>query len=187
MLNATKPTYKEVKATAEDRKHLAFELAHESLPEVLKSRKGAVSKSSISYAPLDLKAINELRKWELSKLRKAVWDWERVNRSYKNHPKKFDVTVWHKDHTLCSASIGRPTWGGGKLRLDVIEANPAGSLLDGIVLDINLTAYGFYARLMNCTELRIMHPVNEQVKNYYLGKTGFKFDAKGNFCYKALV
>jgi len=76
-----------------------------------------------------MRALKELRKWENTGLRKAAWDWDTVLGSYKSHPKKFDVTLWHKDFTLCSASIGRPTYGGSKIRLDIIEANPAESML----------------------------------------------------------
>jgi len=98
---------------------------------VLRSKKGAVQKESISFQPLDMRALKELRKWENTGLRKAAWDWDwdTVLGSYKSHPKKFDVTLWHKDFTLCSASIGRPTYGGSKIRLDIIEANPAESML----------------------------------------------------------
>lgn len=186
MSTQKKPTYNKVKSMAEQRKAIAYELAYEQLPHVLRGKKGAVQKESISFQPLEMRALKELRKWENTGLRKAAWDWDTVLRSYKNHPKKFDVTLWHKDYTLCSASIGRPTYGGSKIRLDIIEANPAGSMLEGLITDINILAYEAYARVNNCTELRIMHPVNEAVKNYYLSKQGFSFNAKGNFCVKEL-
>lgn len=181
-----KPTYNQVKSKAEELRAIAYQLAFEQLPHVLISKKGAVQKDSISFQPLSIRALSELRKWERTGLRKAAWDWDRVVKSYKNHPKKFDLTIWHKDHTLCSASIGRPTFGGSKIRLDVIEANPSGSMLEGLITDINILAYEAYARVNNCTQVRIMHPVNEDVKNYYLSKKGFAFDAKGNFCFKEL-
>ncbi len=181
-----KPSFNEVKSMAEQRKLIAYQLAYEQLPNILKGKKGAIQKESISFQPINMRAMKELRRWEIYELRRAAWDWDKVENSYKNHPKKFDLTLWHKGFTLCSASIGRPTFGGSKIRLDIIEANPAGSALEGLITDINIIAYEAYARVNNCTQLRIMQPVNESVKNYYLSKKGFSFDNKGNFCFKEL-
>ncbi|VAW89804.1 hypothetical protein MNBD_GAMMA18-2343 [hydrothermal vent metagenome] len=76
----------------------------------------------------------------------------------------------------------------------IIEANyalifwnqPQGTPLDGLITDIVITAGVAYARLIGATQLRIMKPINEQVKSYYLSKPGFSYDTRGNFCYRDL-
>jgi len=88
---------------------------------------------------------------------------------------------------LCSASIGRPTWAGGKLRLDYLESAPQGTSLDGLIADITIAASVTYAKTIGAVQLRIMNPVNEDVKNYYLSKLGFFYNQKENFCYRDLI
>lgn len=57
-----KPTFNEVKSIAEQRKAIAYELAYEQLPHVLRSKKDAPQKASISFQPLEMRALKELRK-----------------------------------------------------------------------------------------------------------------------------
>lgn len=107
-------------------------------------------------------------------------------KKYRTHPKRFELSIWHKDFHLCSASIGRPTWGGGKLRLDYLESAPQGTPLDGLITDITIAVSAAYARTIGATQLRIMNPINDKVRSHYLSKPSFAYDKKGNFCYRDL-
>lgn len=106
---------------------------------------------------------------------------------YRTHPKRFELSVWYKDLTLAGASIGKPTRGGGKLRLDYLESSPMGTPLDGLVTDISVAAAIVYAKSIGAVQLRIMNPVNDAVRDHYLNKPGFSYNEKGNFCYRDLV
>ena len=162
--------------------------AHKELPEMLVSKisKSILTKKHIQLSPLDFNTLNKLKDWEHSGKRVAQWDWEAVRKKYRTHPKRFEIAIWYKDNFLSGASIGRPTRNGNRLRLDFIEANPTHSPLSGLITDIVITAASVYAEFIGATQLRIMQPVNERVKNHYLSKPGFSFDQKGNFCVKEI-
>jgi len=66
----------------------------------------------------------------------VAWDWENIQKKYKAHPKRFELSIWYRNQHLCGASIGKPTYGGGKLRLDFIEASPINSPLSGLIIDM---------------------------------------------------
>lgn len=138
------------------------------------------------YDGITFNCQKELRKWEQTGSRRVAWDWDKVLKSYRAHPKRFELSIWHKDLFLCGATIGKPTWNGGKLRLDFIEASPIRSPLSGLIIDLIIIAGAAYAEIIGATQLRIMHPINENVKNLYLGKPGFTYDKRGNFCYRNL-
>jgi len=87
---------------------------------------------------------------------------------------------------LCGASIGRPTFSGNKLKLDFIEANPTGSSLHGTITDIVILAGRIYAKSIGASQLRIMHPINERVRDHYLSKGGFSYNERGNFCFQEI-
>lgn len=183
-----KPTYTQVKCLYASLRQTSLEAAQESLPPVLRNKRGmAIVKDSISLDQFTFKSQHELKRWENSGLRRVAWDWDAVQKKYRTHPKRFELTVWYQGRTLCGASIGRPTWSGGKLRLDYIEASPMGTPLDGLVTDIAIAAGILYARSIGAAQIRIMNPVNHDVKNHYLSKTGFKYNERGDFCFRDLV
>jgi len=119
----------------------------------------------------------------MSGLRRVAWDWDKVLKIYRPKPKRFELSIWHGKHWLCSASIGKPTAKGGKLRLDLIESNPNDSPLVGLVTDINILCYKAYAKMIGATELRIINPINEIVRGHYLSKKGSSYNQKENFCF----
>lgn len=179
--------YSQVQSRYEALRNTAREVAHEGFPEVMSNKRGAaILKSHISLEGLTISCQRELRKWENSGSRRVAWDWELVLKSYRVHPKRFELSIWFKGG-LCGASVGRPTASGGKLRLDFLEAAPQGSPLDGLVTDITIATGVAYARAIGAAQLRIMNPVNDDVKNHYLGKPGFAYDQKGHFCYRDLT
>jgi len=177
-------SYSAVKDKYEALRQFSRETAHEELPAVLTNKKSqAILKSTLTFSGIDVNCINELRKWEMSGSRRVAWDWDKMLKTYRPEPKRFEIAIWHNEHWLCSASIGKLTSQGGKLRLDLIESNPNGTILVGLVIDINIKSYEVYARAIGATELRIMNPVNDAVKDYYLSKKGFSYNKKENFCF----
>ncbi len=90
--------------------------------------------------------------------------------------------MWHKNQ-LVSLSLGRPTYHGTSLRLDVIEGNPEGREIK--VFPAVVAAMAVYASALGADEIRVMNPINQIVKDYY-SKQGFTFIAKGNYLYKKL-
>jgi len=182
MIEQRQPDYAAVKNRYEALREDSRNLAYETLAPVLTNKKSqAISKSTLTFGGITVNCIKELRKWEMSGLRRVAWDWDKVLKIYRPKPKRFELSIWHGKHWLCSASIGKPTAKGGKLRLDLIESNPSGSPIDGLVADINIKLYKLYANAIGATELRIMNPVNEIVRGHYLNKEGFSYDQKENF------
>lgn len=180
-------TYKMVWNRYDELRDMALEVAHEQLPQIIKGHKGiSIHRSDIELRGLDFPTFQKLSRWEEFGRRVADWDWNEVRKKYKCHPKRFELSIWHRKTFLCGASIGRPTWSGNKLRLDFIEASPAGSKLSGAIADIVILTGKVYAKAIGASQLRIMHPVNEKVKNYYLSKGGFSYDSKGNFCFQEI-
>lgn len=166
---------------------MARKIAYDELDSILVSKRGqTVAKEQISLGEFDIKCEKALRSWQRSLARKIDWDWNLVQKKYRSEPRRFELAIWHRDFILCGASIGKPTYGGGKLRLDFIESNPDGSPLDGRTADISILAGTAYARAIGATQLRITNPINERVRDHYLSKPGFRYDQRNNFCYLEL-
>lgn len=177
-------TYKMVWDKYDRLRSEVLEIAHEQLPTVIPTQRGmAVLKSSVALKGLDFRTFQKLVYWKESGQRVAQWDWNEVREKYKSHPQRFELSIWHNELFLCGASIGRPTWSGTKLRIDFIEANPLGSPLSGAIADIVILTGKIYAKAIGASQLRIMHPINEKVRNHYMSKGGFSFDERGNFCF----
>lgn len=182
-----KPSYPQVKSHYEDLRHTSRLAAYKGLAAVMSNRrKEGILRDNISLSGFTLECQRELRKGEVVSSRRIVWDWDVARKQYHAHPKRFELAVWYKNQQMCGASIGKPTRHGSKLRLDFLESAPQGTPLDGLITDIVITAGVAYARLIGATQLRIMKPINEQVKSYYLSKPGFSYDTRGNFCYRDL-
>lgn len=188
MVLKQKRSYAEVKDYYEILRDDARIATHEELPAALLNKKGGlISKSIIHLDGFTFDCQHQLRRWEVSGSRRVAWDWRTVQKKYQAHPKRFELSIWHMNLFLCGAAIGKPTCSGGKLRLDYIEASPMGTPLDSLIADIAITAGVIYARAIGATQLRVMKPVNDVVKNHYLSKPGFSYDTKGNFCYRDLT
>ncbi|GAA5213665.1 hypothetical protein ACFSJ3_03065 [Corallincola platygyrae] len=109
--------------------------------------------------------------WEMHSNRSpdAEWSWEEGVSGYKfRHPKQFDLAIWSTGQ-LCGLSIGKPTFSGDKMRLDVIERSPLHNLLKGEVTSISITAFLTYAESIGANQLRIMRPLNEDLVRFYQG------------------
>ena len=80
-----------------------------------------------------------------------------------------------------SLTLGRPTYYGTALRLDFIEANPE-KPKDIAVFPIVLFAMIVYAEALGANEIRVIEPINQDVKRYY-ESSGLTYVAKGDYLY----
>ena len=141
------------------------------------------------YASLTLKlidsfALNASKAWENSPSRRVDWNWVEGYSAFKfRYPKRFELAIW-ANNKLQSLTLGRPTYTGTALRLDFIEASPVKDKNLKVVpatLFVMLT----YAEALGANELRIMNPINEDVKKYYQS-LGLTYVAKGDYLYIGL-
>lgn len=130
---------------------------------------------------IDPFALVQSERWNLSSKRKVDWDWVRGYSSFKfRHPKRFEMALWH-NNILASLSLGRPTYQGTKLRLDFIEGNPD-KPGDVKVFEPTFLAMVGYAQVLGASELRVMNPINGEVRNYY-ERFGFAYVSKDDYLF----
>lgn len=130
------------------------------------------------------KALIASQSWRGSAKRRVDWDWIDGYFSFKfRYSKRFELAVWHKN-SLISLTLGRPTYNGTALRLDFIEANPDNPG-DIRVFPVVLFAMMVYAEALGAAELRVMKPINEEVKKYY-ESVGLIYVEKGDYLYMRL-
>lgn len=165
----------------------ALNEAYEVLPDYLINKEDKpISKADLSLSTLSFQTYEKLKHWEQSGKRIAEWDWNLVRDAYRSNPKRFEVAIWHKQHFLCGASVGKPTNSKKKLMLDFIEANPSGSPFSGLITDIVILCGQIYGKAIGASELRIMSPISDGVRDYYLSKPGFSYNEKDNYCFKSI-
>ena len=133
---------------------------------------------------IDQTALVQSEYWDYSAKRRVNWGWTEGYHIFKyRHPKRFEMALWH-NATLVSLSLGRPTYRGSKLRLDFIEGNPDKSE-DIKVFEYTFLAMVGYAQTLGAGELRVMHPINADVKRYY-ENFGLSYVTKGDYLYVRL-
>ncbi|WP_036801909.1 hypothetical protein [Photobacterium marinum] len=139
--------------------------------------------SEITLSCIDGKALKMAKWWESSPDRQVDWDWIDGYSAFKfRYPKRFELAIWHRGQ-LVSLSMGRPTYYGTSMRLDFIEANPD---VKGIrVFPATLFTMITYAELLGAREIRVINPINSEVKNYY-ESFGLKYFAKGDYLFMRL-
>lgn len=93
------------------------------------------------------------------------------------------MALWHHS-TLVSLSLGRPTYHGARLRLDFIEGNPD-KRNDVKVFEPTFLGMVGYAEALGARELRIMNPINSEVRAYY-ERFGFAYASKGDYLHMKL-
>ncbi len=133
----------------------------------------------LNFKLIDNLALSEAKKWEESDYRRATWDWSNYAAFKMRYPKRFELALWHNNH-LASLSAGRPTYNAMGLRLDFIEKNP--DYIDIKVFQITLATMNVYADALGANELRVMHPVNNEVKHYY-ETFGLQYVEKGDYLF----
>ena len=137
--------------------------------------------NNISLRLISREALAASVKWDDSPKRRVAWDWEVYYPDYRfRYPKRFELAVWDGAR-LAALSLGRPTYEGTAVRLDVIEGSPSNAPEFKVVL-INLRAMAIYADLVGAQQLRIMKPINEEVRQYYEGY-GLTYVAKGDYLF----
>jgi hypothetical protein len=126
-------------------------------------------------------ALAQSISWGSSRKRRVDWDWVQAYGAFKfRHPKRFEMALWHSS-VLVSLSLGRPTYRGTKLRLDFIEGNPDKPV--GVkVFQATFLAMVGYAHALGADELRVMNPINADVRRYY-ESVGLSYVAKGDYLY----
>ncbi len=138
---------------------------------------------NLNFKLIDDNALQVSQGWAFSSDRLVDWDWAEGYKSFKfRYPKRFELALWHKNQ-LVSLSLGRPTYAGTGLRLDIIEGSPEKREVK--VFPAVIAAMTVYASALGAQEIRVMNPINEAVKNYYASQ-GFTFVAKYDYLYKPL-
>lgn len=133
---------------------------------------------------IDVIALAQSKRWSFSSKRKVDWEWVNGYNAFKfRYPKRFEMALWHND-MLVSLSLGRPTYNGTKLRLDFIEGNPdkPGAVK---VFEPTFLAMVGYANALGASELRVVNPVNDDVRRYYQ-RFGFIYMAENDYLYVKL-
>lgn len=146
--------------------------------QTLLAKSLAAAQQSLSVQQQDdvrLRRIDDVslavaRTWEMNPHRSAdaTWSWADGFRRYAyRHPKRFELAIWYRNAMLCGLSVGKPTYTGGALRLDVIEGSPERHPLKGQVVTLTVFAARAYAREIGADQIRIMRPVNDDVIRHY--------------------
>ncbi len=154
--------------------HLNAEEKYEAYrDEVRKYVKNALPYSeskNINLSGINIKALQQSRLWALIPERKVDFNWENDHRIFmKRYPKRFELAVWYQNK-LESLALGRPSYNGSRVRLELIERVAVNSMLKGKAFAITELALIAYANLLGADEVRIMQPINENVRNYYINK-----------------
>ena len=133
------------------------------------------------------RALGQLSQWETHPDRRVMWSWSEWASHYvRVYPKRFELTIWFHS-MLCSVSLGRPTWGAGKLRLDFIESSPDKTPLTGQTVKLTVLVAETYADIIGAEQIRIMKPVNNRVRSHYEA-AGFTYvGGKSDYCVKDLI
>ncbi len=133
---------------------------------------------------IDNAALSQSKQWEQSPKRRVDWDWMGGYNTFRfRYPKRFEMALWY-NNKLASLTLGRPTYNGQRMRLDFIEACP-NKPSDLKVFEISLFAMGIYAEMLGANELRVMKPINSQVRDYY-ARFGLTYVAAGDYLYATL-
>ena len=124
--------------------------------------------------------------WGAAGTRDVDWNWTQGYSAFRfRYPKRFELAVWAASG-LVALSMGRPTYEGHHLRLDFVEARPRELGTRPQVFQEILLAYQVYARLLGANQIRIMHPINETVRDYYR-RFGYTYIAKKDYLFKEVV
>jgi len=165
--------------------HMDAELRYNKLRKMALSAvsRQVPSNLQLNFELIDQRALDESKNWLLSKRRLVDWKWFKSYHPFKySYPKRFELALWHKGN-LASLSLGRPTYSGTGMRLDFIEGNPD---YHGIkVFPIVMAALTTYAEALGANELRVMNPINDEVRDYY-SKFGLTYVANGDYLYTRL-
>lgn len=154
-----------------------YQSLRESSLRIAQATLPAALKSVVNLDVINTLALARANLWEQNPKRHddASWSWRKGFGSYaKQHPKRFELSIWFAKAQLCGLSLGKPTYSGSKLRLDIIEGAPDSHPLKGRVVELTVLAAKTYAASLEAEQIRIMRPVNNDVIRYY-EKHGFTY------------
>ncbi|WP_185231821.1 hypothetical protein [Teredinibacter franksiae] len=146
----------------------ARKVAEDALPNYLKGK--------LNLKGVDSAALAAFTVWQNTPERMVDWDWNFASRYCIRYPKAFDLSVWY-GNSLCSLSLGRPTFRGTEMRLDFIEKSPIVNLFSREMFGVSLLAYETYGDLIGAKKIRIMEPANKKLVDYYTSHGGFRYVA----------
>jgi hypothetical protein len=163
--------------------HMDAEKRYTELRKQALSATMEVLNNQIFLSGITADALNETKLWDQSQVRIKNWDWIEGYSVFKfRYPKRFEMALW-QSNKLIGISMGRPSFNGTAMRLDIVEASPSDLGERPSIFETILMGYGIYARLINAKQIRIMNPVNDAVKSYY-ESFGYKYVAKGDYLYR---
>jgi hypothetical protein len=163
--------------------HLDAEKRYSEVRKQALSATMGVLNNQIVLKTINSEALNATKQWANSSTRIKNWDWIQNYNSFRfQYPKRFEMALWEYNK-LIGITMGRPTFNGTAMRLDVVEASPSDLGERSNIFETVLLAYGIYANLINAKQIRIMNPVNDRVKRYY-ESFGYKYVAKGDYLYR---
>lgn len=163
---------------------------YRNLPDQMTSANGTlILKEDIKLGPIDNLAKKESTQWGANASRHVRWDWRAAVGQYAwRNPQRFELSIWHKGTFLAGLSLGRPTKTRSGFRLDFMERNPNENPMQGLIATISIVAAETYGRAIGASEIRIMNPINEKVRDFYLGNgRGYTFIQKEDYCQKRLI
>lgn len=150
--------------------------------DALNSANRVLDDRSIQLKLVDNSTYSAFKQWDKQPNRIKDWDWPNTLQEWKmKFPKRFEAAAW-KNNKLAGLSLGRPTYAGTGLRLDYIEKAPVTDIRLVETMLVALTAYG---TLLGANHLKIMHPVNAAVRDYYVS-FGFSYISGQDCCIKRL-
>lgn len=136
--------------------------------------------AKLEFRLFDEPAFSASKMWALSNERRVNWDWMYSYPAFKfRHPKRFELALWHNGQ-LVSMTLGRTTRNSAGVRLDFIEASPHAREVK--VFLIVLAVMQLYAQAVGATEVRVVNPINADVRKYY-EKFGLTYVSKGDYLF----
>lgn len=163
-----------------------YEILRKTAIEIAYSDLSPQEKSQFKFNIINQSALNATIDWGKSPARRVNWDWIDGYAAFKfRYPKRFETAIWFQEK-LINISMGRPTYNGNSLRLDFVEASPKDLGERPSVFNEVLVAYGIYARMINAKQIRIMNPINNDVKKYY-ESFGYTYIAKKDYLYREVT
>lgn len=168
-------------ATHRDAEERYTRIRQAVLDEVNKDLISSSKQMGLRCKLIDQVALMQTQRWSTSARRRVDWQWVEGYSLFKfRHPKRFEMALWHGSN-LVSLSLGRPTYNGSKLRLDFIEGGPEKP--EGVkVFEHTFVAMVGYAQVLGADELRVMNPINTDVKRYY-ETFGLNYVPKSDYLY----
>lgn len=150
--------------------------------DALNSANQVLDDRSIQLKLVDNSTYSAFNQWDKQAGRIKDWDWPSTLQEWQlKYPKRFEAAAW-KNNKLAGLSLGRPTYAGTGLRIDYIEKAPVTDIRLVETMLVALTAYG---TLLGANHLKIMHPVNAAVRDYYVS-FGFSYIRGQDCCIKRL-